>query len=76
MIEVNEGSSMPTTSATQTTLKSGQQQGRMTMFRQQVCNWAAKDKHTPLRHFEMEVTSIFLTKNYDITETEEFLIII
>ena len=44
-------------------------------LRQPVFNWAAKDKHKELKHFEMEVMNVFLVTNYDISDTEIVAII-
>ena len=38
--------------------------------RQPVFNWTAKDKYLELENFKMEVTEIFPTNVYDISETE------
>ena len=35
-------------------------------LKQPVANWAAKAKYIDLKHFEMEVTNIFLTRHYNI----------
>ena len=40
-------------------------------LKQPTFDWKAKDKNTELKNFEMEVTNIFLTNSYNISNAEK-----
>ena len=44
-------------------------------LKQSIFNWAAKVKYTALKQFKLGEINIFLTKHYDISDTERVKII-
>ena len=69
MTEANERSRMPTTGAT-TRSRSGGPSHTKPIF-----NLDTRDKYTEFRHFQMEVTNIFLRKHYHFTDAQKVTVI-
>ena len=70
MIEVNEGSRMPTTNIGQAKLaETARNRVGRTYLRQPIFHWVARDWFVELKHFKVEVYNILVTKHYTISDT-------
>ena len=47
----------------------------MPFTKHQVFDWNTMDKYTELKNFQMDITSIFLTKQYELNHTQNVQII-